>query len=173
MGNYSVEKEAYNAAFDFVKKREELERQQDIFDKSKEKLYSTLDEYFSRYGGKKTIVGGDELDQDPIVINRIEKTEIVWDAEKLEKRLEKSIRKKVIRKKYSVPDMAGLVEYLKTCGVDPKEFKKYIYVEKSVDEKEINRLGDTGYITTSQINGCYNVKCNKPYYTVSRPKGEK
>ena len=68
--------------------------------------------------------------------------------------------------------MPALVTYLKECGVDPKIFKSFIVTTKSVDTKELDRLEEIGKITTSQVQGCYTVKNQKPYFTVGLRKGK-
>ena len=56
------------------------------------------------------------------------------DANKLECALRKSIASKVIEKRYEIIDIEGLVEYLKTCNVDPQIFKSFIDVIVAFDE---------------------------------------
>jgi len=68
--------------------------------------------------------------------------------------------------------MVGLITYLKECGIDPKVFKSFISVRKTVDTKELDRLEELGMITAEQIKGCYTVKNQNPYFTVNIGKGQ-
>lgn len=101
---------------------------------------------------------------------RIQKKRIVWYPDKLEKRLKKSLRNKVIQKRYFINDIDGLIEYLKEHDVDPKQFKKYLDVEKEVDNVAIDNLHNTGEISKKDIEGCYQVIKDKPYFKVSEVK---
>ena len=58
----------------------------------------------------------------------------------------KEQQKEVIDKTYVVSDMGGLIEYLKTCGVKPKEFKKFIEVQEVVNETKLDNAYQTGEI---------------------------
>ena len=91
---------------------------------------------------------------------------MVFNADKLEKVLGKKISDNVIIKKYEIVDMFGLIAYLKECNVDPKIFKSFLSVTKSVDVKELERLDELGKISIEQLNGCYTVNKQKPYFTV-------
>lgn len=154
------------AAWQYLKAKEELESVEEDFKHYKEVFYSAMDEYFSGCKGKSIEIESNTIGQRSLVVNRIEKTSISWDAEKLERKLERDIAKKVINKKYHISDMKGLAAYLRECGVDPKIFKKFLTIERTVDEKMINKLGDTGYLSIRQIAGCYTVNKQRPYYTI-------
>ena len=88
----------------------------------------------------------------------IESNKIIWDIEKLKEKLNKNILSEILNKKYEIEDFNGLVEYLKSCGVDPKKFKEYLIVEEEVNEKALNQLSELGEITDEQIDGCYTLK---------------
>lgn len=154
------------AAWKYLKAKENFELVEEDFRHYKEEFYSAMDEYFSGCKGKSIEIESNTIGHGSLVVNRIEKTSISWDAEKLERKLERDIAKKVISKKYSISDMNGLAAYLRECGVDPKIFKKFLTIEKTVDEKMINKLGDTGYLSVRQIEGCYMVNKQSPYYTI-------
>ena len=62
--------------------------------------------------------------------------------------------------------MNALTAYLKECDVDPKIFKSFISVSKSVDVQELDRLEEIGKITAEQVKGCYTIKKQNPYFTV-------
>lgn len=159
-------------AWDFFQKQQKMKQLQKKLDVVKQEFEDAMEELFGKMGGKSISFGGSINGNEVLKVNRIEKTSIVWDAEKLSKRLPKSIARKCIRKKYHIQNMPGLVEYLKSCGVDPKEFKKYLSVEMTVDQDEVDRLGDIGQISVKNISGCYIVKCQKPYFTTSVKKDD-
>lgn len=92
---------------------------------------------------------------------------ITWDIGKLSKKVSKEILNEVVDKKYSINDMDGLIAYLKSCGVNPKEFKKFINVEKSVNNKKIDELGQLGEIDIEQLSGCYELQANFSYVKIS------
>ena len=93
-------------------------------------------------------------------VNRIQKISVDFDAVKLENVLSKQLRKQVIIKRYEIIDYDGLVKYLKDCGVNPKIFKQFLNVSKTVDVQELERLEELGKITKEQIQNCYTtIKC--------------
>lgn len=92
---------------------------------------------------------------------------VIFDADKLEKRLSKETCKKIISKKYSIEDFDGLIEYLKECNVDPKKFKEFLSIEKTVNNKKIDELSELGEIKEEDIKGCYTVKDIQSYLKIS------
>lgn len=172
MGQQSLEQKAADAAWEFFHLKEEHDQSQKEFDEQKKTFYEMMGEYFSKNGGSSAKFEDDGFAGGQLVVKKVEKTSIEWDAEKLEKRVEKSIAKQVIKKQYRISDMQGLIQYLRSCGVDPTIFKKFILVDKTVDEKAVDRLGDTGQLTVKQISGCYVVKSQKPYFTASVKKDD-
>lgn len=128
-----------------------------------------MDDIFCSTGAKKSITfdGFEANSSERLVVRKVEKAQIIWDVAKLEKHIPPKLVKQVIRKQYYVDNMPGLIAYLKHCGVDPKIFKQYIRAEKFVDQKAVDRLGDLGQLTVHHLSGCYDVKCSKPYYTVT------
>ena len=77
---------------------------------------------------------------DLIDVKSITQKRISWDVEKLEKKLDKELLNEILEKQYVVNNMEGLIKYLKSCGVNPKQFKKYITIEKKVNQKKFNEL---------------------------------
>ena len=80
--------------------------------------------------------------------------------------------KNVIDKSYTITDINRLIIYLKSCGVDPKVFKSFINVTKTVDEKKLDKLAELGVIRKEQLEGCYTLKRKKPYFTVKMKLGK-
>ena len=146
------------------------------YEKKYKELKKKFEEYMVEYMGNKNkeVLSIDNLegneDDEELLINKINRTSIEWYPDKLEKRITKKVAKKVIRKSYEINDMKGLSKYLKSCGVNPKVFAKYITVQKEVDQDAIDMLGEIGEITPQNISGCYIVKCSKPYIKLSLRK---
>lgn len=159
-------------AWEFYHKQQKLKSIQKKFDELKREFEEEMECLFRSENVKRMQFKSDELDSSgTLSVKMVERTSIEWDAKKLEKRVPREVAKKVIRKQYYITDMNGLVRYLKSCGVDPNIFKMYLRIEKSVDQNEVDRLGELGQISVRAISGCYIVKCQKPYFTLSVKKG--
>ena len=78
----------------------------------------------------------------------------------------------LVEKEYYISDMHGLVKYLKSCGVDPKKFKKYLIVTEKVNQKKMDELSDIGDITREDIEGCYKLEEANGYLTINVKKDE-
>lgn len=100
-------------------------------------------------------------------------TTINFLSEKLKKALSKEIYKDIIDVEYQVVDMKGLTKYLKSCGVDPKVFKKHIRKKETINKEKFNKYYDFGDIKMSDIKGCYTVKKSKPYIRITEIGGNK
>lgn len=140
------------------------------FEDVKGQFYNDMDEYFESQnlkGNDSAIFEYPMLKESALKVTRIQKANVEFKVDKLEKVLPKDIANKVILKKYEVTNMEGLITYLKGCNVDPKIFKGFLNVTKYVDTKEIDKMEELGKITVEQIKGCYSVKKSNPYYTVS------
>lgn len=105
-------------------------------------------------------------------VKKVIPTLIIWDADKLEQCLDKRSAKEVIQKTYTVTDMEGLVKYLKTCGVDPKKFKSFLYIEKRVDETKLEQLNALGEVAVEDLEGCYTTSTKSSYLRISLTEEE-
>lgn len=56
--------------------------------------------------------------------------------------------------------------------VEQKVFKSFINVTKKVDEKKLDKLADLGLISQEQLEGCYTLKRQKPYFTFKMKRGK-
>lgn len=92
---------------------------------------------------------------------------IIWDIDKLSKKVDKEILNEVVDKTYTINDFDGLVEYLKSCGVNPKVFKKFINVKKEVNNKKVDELGHLGEINIKKLTGCYELQANFSYIKIT------
>ena len=159
-------------AWSFFRKQQAVKQQQSELEKLKAEFEPQMEDYFNELGAKRVVFESDQLDgAGDLTVRMVERTTIEWNADKLEKRVPKDVARQVIKKRYQIENMPGLIEYLKYCGVDPKIFKQFIRAEKYVDQKEVDRLSDLGLISVRNISGCYYVKCQKPYFTFSVKKG--
>ena len=158
----------------FFQKKRKFEQIQKKFNEIKADFYSDMEDYFRCNDIEcQFIIEGDGFSNtEKIAVTRIQSSKIEFNPDKLEKSLCKELSCGVIHKQYEITDMAGLVSYLRKCGVDPEVFKSFILVRKSVNEKELDKLESLGKITVEQIKGCYTIKSQNPYFTVSIRKGQ-
>ena len=97
---------------------------------------------------------------------------IIWDTNALKKKLNKEAYNKVVTKTYTINDMEGLIEYLKSCGVNPKAFKSFLTITENVNQKMIDDLGAQGDIDIKKLQGCYEVVENAGYIKITECKEE-
>lgn len=105
-----------------------------------------------------------------IVVKKVERVSVEFDAKKLQKRLNKKQVEQVITKRYIVNDADAFLAYLRECGCDPNILRDFLQSELSVDKKALDRLHDIGEVSKEDIDGCYTVKVSKPYFTVERER---
>ena len=166
--------ECRQAVLDFHKKQTEFKGTQSQLNDEKAKFNSLMEEFFKGEGIDKSAVFsncGVNGVCERYTVTRVQKMSVDFDPERLERALDKETSKKVVRKSYEIIDIDGLIVYLKECGVDPKIFKSFLQVYKSVDLDELNKLEELGEISMEQVEGCYTVKRQKPYFTVSVKRG--
>ena len=87
-------------------------------------------------------------------VTRVRTKKVTWLLDKLKQKVGKDIYSEVVNKTYTVNDMQGLIRYLKTCGVDPKKFKRFIDVTEELDETKLDTYYETGGLKTIDIEGC-------------------
>lgn len=97
---------------------------------------------------------------------------IVWDADKLEERLDKELVSQIVHKRYTITDMDGLITYLRSCGVSAKKFKSFIEVEKIVDANAIDQLDAVGDLSLEDIKGCFTVHEKNGYLRIDTLEDE-
>lgn len=164
--------ECIQAITTFVQKQKKYKQIQTRFSEIKANFYNDMEDYFecNNIDGKLTIDSG--IDAGKFTVTRVQSTKVEFNADKLEKALGKELSQSVIQKHYEIVDMNGLITYLKECGINPKVFKSFISVHKTVNMKELDRLEELGKITAEQIRGCYTIKSQNPYFTVNIGKGQ-
>lgn len=103
-------------------------------------------------------------------VTKVVNQKINWIVERLKERLPKKVLCEVLDKTYTVNDMSGLIEYLKTCNVDPKRFKSFIDVSESINQDKLNWLYDTGHIKSKDLKDCYTVENGTSYIKLTKYK---
>lgn len=156
----------------FFQEQQLFKQAQSKFTDVKERFYSDMEDYFKHNNVDGKLRIDDIPNMETLVVNRVQSTKLEFDLIKLEKALGKELSKLVINKRYEIIDMDGLIAYLKECGVDPKIFKSFLLVQRSLNTPELDRLADIGKITQDQIEGCYTIKKQKPYFTVNVGRGQ-
>lgn len=104
-------------------------------------------------------------------VTNVRTKKVTWMLDKLKQSIGKDVYKDVVYKTYTVNDMQGLIKYLKSCGVDPKKFKKFIDVTEELDETKFDTYYETGALKKEDIAGCYDVKLGDPYIRLTELKG--
>lgn len=157
---------------EFYNEQKEFKETQERFNTIKQLFYNDAEELFNYEGISKLVIDNDDLEGNELVVNKVQKTSVIFDIDALENNLSKEMCKDVIDKSYTITDIDRLIVYLKSCGVDPKVFKSFINVTKTVDEKKIDKLADLGLISKEQFEGCYILKRQKPYFIVKMKRGK-
>lgn len=154
---------------DFYNKQREFFDIKKAFDQFKKSFEEEMELVFaeSKTDSVSFSVGSDYKDELFVVKKRC-RTYIKWNFQKLAKNLGNKLFKQVVNKRYIVNDMLGLIEYLKSCNVDPNIFKKYIDVEYSLNEAELDNLELLGKVKAEQLEGCFNLSFSKPWYSVEK-----
>ena len=102
-----------------------------------------------------------QIGNDDIVVTKRERINIIYNIYKLREKLDKNIFKKVTNRRYYVKDLDGLVELMKQAGIKPKDFKKYVDADISVDKSQIKKLYEAGEISISDLEGCFHATITK------------
>ena len=157
---------------EFYNEQKKFKEKQEKFNAIKQLFYNDAEELFNYEGIDKLVVDNEDLEGNELVVNRVQKTSIVFDIDALENNLSKEMCKDVIDKSYTITDINRLIIYLKSCCVDPKVFKSFVNVTKTVDEKKLDKLADLGLIRKEQLEECYTLKRKKPYFAVKMKRGK-
>ena len=153
----------------FYDKQREFSDIKKAFDQLKKSFEKEMELVFaeSKTDSISFSIGSDYKDE-LFVVKKRRRTYIKWNFQKLAKNLGNKLFKQVANKKYIVNDMLGLIEYLKSCNVDPNIFKKYIDVEYSLNEAELDNLELLGKVKAEQLEGCFDLSFSKPWYSVEK-----
>lgn len=151
---------------EYFGKRAEFKNLQADFEEVKQQFNNVMEAYFQESGITSMKIESNELVEGDLLVTRVQKLNVSFDADKLESVLNRELVKRVICKQYVITDILGLVEYLKKCKVDPKVFKSFLSITKTVDTKELDRLEEVGKVTLNQIKDCYVTNAQRPYFVV-------
>lgn len=99
-------------------------------------------------------------------VKNITPKKLIWNTSKLKEKLNKDVFNEVVERQYTINDIEGLTEYLKSCGVNPKIFKSFIDVKENVNQKMIDDLGNQGVINTKSLKGCFEIVENTSYIKI-------
>lgn len=157
---------------EFYNEQKEFKERQERFNTIKQLFYNDAEELFNYEGINKLVIDNEDLEGNELVVNKVQKTSVIFDIDALENNLSKEMCKDVIDKSYTITDINRLIIYLKSCDVDPKIFKSFVNVTKTVDEKKLDKLADLGLISKEQLEGCYILKRNKPYFSFKMKRGK-
>lgn len=153
------EKRKFDAYYDAVRKKEQVAISNFMFtnlphdDNSFEIMLDEGETYYTNHVKMR--------------ITRVRNKKVVWFLEKIKKKLDKKAYNRIVDKTYTVNNMPGLIEYLRSCGVDPKRFKAFIDVDEQINEQKLNTCYDTGKIKKSEMEGCYKVEIGDPYIRIT------
>lgn len=158
-----------------VKRLFESRREKKVLEKIIEEETRTISNYMFCEGKKEIeiLLDDDEtLCIEPKVVKVTVSTSktINFIVEKLKEKLSKEIFDDVVTREYYIEDMEGLVEYLKSCGVRPKVFKKYIRRVDKLNKERFYKYYDFGDIKLEDLKGCYSIKESKPSVRVTEQK---
>lgn len=133
------------------------------FEIEKNKFYSKMSDFW-----KNNKIKEKSFKDDIFSVTKKQSIKILWDIEKLEKKLTKEQLKKCIVKKYEINNINGLLKFLKSCGISKENINKFILpyftITKEVNQKVMDKMYDLGEVTKEQTEGCYTVEIKEPFY---------
>lgn len=165
------------ATKDFARLQAHNKRINAEFDREKKAYYSFMSKAFESGAIAEDVSSIELIDSVPeedgtiktfsIKSTRVIPTSIQWDVQKLKKRLDKSILRKVVKRVRTLVDLPGLVEYMKDLGGDPKIFWSFFETSEQVDQKEMDQASDLGYVSDEDVVGCFSVTTKPEFFRVS------
>ena len=96
-------------------------------------------------------------DANVISFRLITRNNILYDIDKMKKKLTKKQRKQLITKNVKVVDYEGFAEIMKKHGVRFEEIRDYIKVEEKVSTEKLKNMFDAGEIDLQKISDCYEI----------------
>lgn len=103
---------------------------------------------------------------------RVKPVTIKYDEEAMLRSLKKDEINALFDKSYEIIDMTGLIQLLKSHGVSPKQFKKFISMKQALSNEKLNHLYEIGVLTLDDLKGCYTVVKKSEYWKISAKKNE-
>lgn len=117
-----------------------------------------IQKHFDRTGYKKLLV---KRGDDEFRATKSERAYVNYYFDKLVERLDKEVLSEIINKEYTVNNIEKLTALLKKHKVKPKDFKKYITKQETLNRERLNHLYEIGDITGKDLKGCYDAKIVK------------
>lgn len=174
MANPSDEKlreYASNLVVWFYQKKQSFENQKRAFEENKAHFEKEMAKYYElllNEDGEAVIYTKDTLyDIARIKLTKVSSVKLDFDTKGIKSALQKSDRKAVIKKTYTITDWPGLFELLKSHNVDFKEFMKYASVKEEVVPEQLERLVDLGKVKEDDIRQYISVKRSSTYYKMT------
>lgn len=153
----------------FVKAKNEFEAVESAFKIVKKQFYAYVEKSINTSKIDKKIEVPNVDNSGDYILTRVQRVKVTWDAEKTEaalKNTDKELCAEIVQKELTLADKKGFVEYAKSLGADPKKLFSFFVVNKTIDEKALNRLTEVGAIDETKLCGCYDVKAEEPYWRV-------
>lgn len=147
------------------KLQDEFKQYEKEYKKTKDSLQTKIRNYM--YINGFTNFRFNNSDGSIVKVANVKRKKIDFDIPKLKQKLDKDVLKQILVKKYVIRDFDGLKKYLKSCGVDPKKFVKFLDVSEEVNQKMIDQLSEVGEITMEDLKGCYTVTEETGYIRVT------
>lgn len=153
----------------FIKAKNEFEAVESAFKATKKQFYTYVEKSINSSKIDKRVEVPAADHSGDYILTRVQRVKVTWDAEKTEaalKNTDKELCSEIVQKELTLADKKGFVEYAKSLGADPKKLFSFFIVNKTIDEKALNRLTEVGAIDETKLSGCYDVKADEPYWRV-------
>lgn len=131
-----------------------LLRNQKKIEKEAEELKEELISELKKKSDKKYSVLSDA---NVVSFRLITRNNILYDIDKLKKKLTKKQRKQLITKNVKVVDYEGFAEVMKKHGVRFEEIRDYVKTEEKVSTERLKNMFDAGEIDLQEISDCYEI----------------
>ncbi len=157
--------------YDYQEKVKYIQKQ---YDEKRKELQTTIRNFMNAKGFNQlnfiAKYGRFKDAETPLKVIDVRPKRIEFDVSALEEKVDKELLNEFLDKKYVITNMDGLIRYLKSCGVNPKKFKSFVNVEKTVNKQKLDELSELGEITLDDLKGCYTVKESEGYLKISEVK---
>lgn len=151
---------------EYAEKKSKFDKIKDKFTDIKSKFEEFMLEYFLLFPPKSDNTINVETNNKQYSITKVEKQTISWNANMLKKVLPNKYLDKIIKKHYTIINIDGMIKLMKKYNVPITDFNKYISIEESVDEHKLDNLYELGEISMKDVDGCYIVRMQKPYFII-------
>lgn len=159
------QREIRKRVLSLLARKEAFKKQEREYKEEAQEVNRIIRTFLGKYGMDKGLI---ETRNEKVALTIVEPTSVVWDADKLSKRLSKEQSAKAIKKEIIINDYGAVVELLKQYGVPAKQFKSLLGIKREVDEDALNNLFELGHLTKADIKGCYEVKKGTAYVKLTK-----